>query len=74
MQKGFDPKRADALAAESAEMKEAEDEIRRRNRELYVLNNTAVTFNKVPRRRPPTSVSKNSRSLGPSKASAAPQP
>jgi PAS domain S-box-containing protein len=27
------------------EMKRAEDEIRRRNRELYVLNNIAVTFN-----------------------------
>lgn len=27
------------------EMKHAEDEIRRRNRELYVLNNIAVTFN-----------------------------
>jgi PAS domain S-box-containing protein len=37
--------RYQGLVLDVTEMKRAEDEIRRRNRELYVLNNIAVTFN-----------------------------
>jgi PAS domain S-box-containing protein len=45
----FDPsgkiERYQGVVLDVTEMKRAEDEIRRRNRELYVLNNIAVTFN-----------------------------
>jgi PAS domain S-box-containing protein len=37
--------RYQGVVLDVTEMKRAEDEIRRRNRELYVLNNIAVTFN-----------------------------
>src|SRR5262249_44738817 len=37
--------RYQGMVLDVTEMKHAEDEIRRRNRELYVLNNIAVTFN-----------------------------
>jgi len=37
--------RYQGVVMDVTEMKHAEDEIRRRNRELYVLNNIAVTFN-----------------------------
>jgi two-component system NtrC family sensor kinase len=37
--------RYQGVVLDVSEMKRAEDEIRRRNRELYVLNNIAVTFN-----------------------------
>jgi PAS domain S-box-containing protein len=37
--------RYQGVVMDVTEMKRAEDEIRRRNRELYVLNNIAVTFN-----------------------------
>jgi PAS domain S-box-containing protein len=37
--------RYQGMVLDVTEMKQAEDEIRRRNRELYVLNNIAVAFN-----------------------------
>src|SRR5262249_50875191 len=37
--------RYQGVVMDVTEMKRAEDEIRRRNRELYALNNIAVTFN-----------------------------
>ncbi|HEX7289169.1 MAG TPA: GAF domain-containing protein [Candidatus Angelobacter sp.] len=42
---GGEIERYQGVVLDVTEMKRAEDEIRRRNRELYVLNNIAVTFN-----------------------------
>ncbi|HET7873572.1 MAG TPA: PAS domain S-box protein, partial [Terriglobales bacterium] len=42
---GGEIERYQGVVMDVTEMKDAEDEIRRRNRELYVLNNIAVTFN-----------------------------
>jgi PAS domain S-box-containing protein len=42
---GSKVERYQGVVLEVTEMKRAEEEIRRRNRELYVLNNIAVTFN-----------------------------
>lgn len=39
--------RYQGIVLDVTEMKRAEEEIRRRNRELYVLNNIAVTFNQA---------------------------
>lgn len=42
---GSKSERYQGIVLDVTEMKRAEEEIRRRNRELYVLNNIAVTFN-----------------------------